>query len=61
MEILSLISLEKEGSLEMPTIIYCSRCSETISDYFGDEEYFEYGCKYCFDLPFGSFLKERIK
>jgi DNA-directed RNA polymerase subunit RPC12/RpoP len=45
----------------VPTLIYCSRCGETISDYFGDEEYFEYGCKYCFDLPFGSFLKERIK
>lgn len=44
----------------MVSNIYCSRCGETIADYHGDDEYFEYGCKYCIDLPWGSFLKELL-
>lgn len=44
----------------MVSHIYCLRCGETIANYHGDDEYFEYGCKYCIDLPWGSFLKELL-
>lgn len=42
----------------MPTFYYCKRCGETESNFNGNEEFFQYGCKFCYDLPFGSFIKE---
>jgi hypothetical protein len=61
MVILSLVSLEKEGRLnKMVSLIHCFRCGETITNYHGDGEDYDYGCKYCIDLPWGSFLKELL-
>lgn len=42
----------------MSSAYYCKRCGEIEYEYNGNEEYNQYGCKYCYDLPFGSFTKE---
>lgn len=61
MEIIFLGSLEREERWnKMVSHIHCFRCGETVVNYHGDDEDFDYGCKYCIDLPWGSFLKERL-
>jgi hypothetical protein len=42
----------------MVSTYYCKRCGKIEYYYHGNEDYSQYGCKYCFDLPFGFFRKE---
>ena len=37
---------------------YCKRCGEIEYKWNSGKEYFQYGCKYCYDLAYGSFTKE---
>jgi hypothetical protein len=47
-----------EEVITMNDFYYCKRCGKIEYKWNEGKEYFQYGCKFCYHLPFGSFTKE---